>query len=345
MWNQTFRRQLAAIAAFFFLLLLHASAEAVKPISRKGLLDALQIGGLTQSELELFVKQRGVDFKLASREEAELLKAGASQGLLDAVKASYRPPAHASTPASTGKQKNAHPLSKAEIVTLLQVGTPSSRIMELAAQRGIAFQLTPQIASELESAGADSDLIGALNRLHPSETPLTIPRKAPIIQHALVAQASNTPPEAAPAPLPTPPPAPQPAAPAPPPSPKITSLQEVKTIFVDKMPDDLDQYIRAEITKQLKGRLTVTLVRKQADAILTGVAESHTGTGSMITGRYLGLHDTASGSVSVLDATGTKVLWSEEAGDRSLWFGALKRGGPRKVADRLVGKLRRAMAD
>ncbi|MCC6365934.1 MAG: hypothetical protein IT165_20655 [Bryobacterales bacterium] len=344
MWNKTFSRQLAAIAAFFFLLILHASAQAVKPISRKGLLDALQIGGLAQSELESFVKQRGVDFKLASQDEAELRKAGASQGLLDAVKASYRAPAHAPTPASTAKQKNVHPLSKTGIMTLLQVGTPSSRIAELVVQRGIGFQLIPQIASELESAGADSDLIGALNRAHPSETPVAIPRKSPVMQRAFVPTATTAP-EAAPAPPPPPPAAPKPATPAPPPSPKVASLHEVKTIFVDKMPGDLDQYIRAEITKQMKGRLTVTLVRGQADAVLTGVAESRTGTGSMITGRYLGLHDTASGSVSVLDSTGTKVLWSEEAGDRSLWFGALKRGGPRKVAGRLVSKLRRAMAD
>jgi hypothetical protein len=341
MWNQTFRRQLTAIAVFFFLLILHASAQAVKPISKKGLLDALQIGGLTQSELELFVKQRGVDFKLAAQDEAELRKAGASQGLVDAVKAHYRAPVPSSTPASSGKQKNAHPLSKAEIMTLLQVGTPSSRIVDLATQRGIGFQLTPQIASELEGAGADSDLIAALNRMHPSETPVAIPKKSPVMQRALVPQASND----LPVPPPAAPPAPAPTAPAPPPAPKVASLHEVKTIFVDKMPDDLDQYIRAEITKQMKGRLAVTLVRDQADAILTGVAESHTGTGSMITGRYLGLHDTASGSVSVLDSTGTKVLWSEEAGDRSLWFGALKRGGPRKVAGRLVTKLRRAMAD
>ncbi|HSB16064.1 MAG TPA: hypothetical protein VLE22_16530 [Bryobacteraceae bacterium] len=60
-------------------------------------------------------------------------------------------------------------------------------------------------------------------------------------------------------------------------------------------------------------------------------------------GRWLGLHDIASGAVSLADKGGTVVLWSSEAGDRSIWWGALKRGGPRKVADRLVHNLKDAM--
>ena len=51
----------------------------------------------------------------------------------------------------------------------------------------------------------------------------------------------------------------------------------------------------------------------------------------------------ATGSVSLLDKTGTTVLWSSEAGDRSLFWGSMKRGGPRKVADRLISNLKKAM--
>jgi hypothetical protein len=62
-----------------------------------------------------------------------------------------------------------------------------------------------------------------------------------------------------------------------------------------------------------------------------------------ITGRYLGLHDNASAAVSIVDKTGRVVLWSNEAGDRSLFWGVVKRGGQRKVADRLVHKLKDAL--
>ena len=121
------------------------------------------------------------------------------------------------------------------------------------------------------------------------------------------------------------------------------SLRSIRRIYVDKMDNDLDQYIRAEIQKKFGGDLTVVLKPEAADAILAGVSEHQNGTRAAITGRYFGLHDTATGSISLLDKTGTSVLWSSEAGDRSLFFGSMKRGGPRKVADRLISDLRKAM--
>jgi len=121
------------------------------------------------------------------------------------------------------------------------------------------------------------------------------------------------------------------------------SLRSIRRIYVDKMDNDLDQYIRAEIQKKLGGDLTVVLKPEAADAILAGVSEHQNGTRAAITGRYFGLHDTATGSVSLLDKSGTTVLWSSEAGDRSILFGSMKRGGPRKVADRLVSNLKKAM--
>ena len=120
-------------------------------------------------------------------------------------------------------------------------------------------------------------------------------------------------------------------------------LRSVQKVFIEKMDNNLDQYLRAEFSKQFKGKVVVVLDAKDADAILAGVGEEQKGTGAKITGRYLGLHDVATGTVSLLDKEGKVVLWSDEAGDRSLMFGAMRRGGQRKVADRLVGKLKKAM--
>ena len=121
------------------------------------------------------------------------------------------------------------------------------------------------------------------------------------------------------------------------------SLKSIKKIYIEKMDNDLDKYLRAEISKQFKGNVVVVLDAKDADGILAGVDEEQKGTGAKITGRYLGLHDVATGTVSLLDKEGKVILWSDEAGDRSLLFGAMKRGGQRKVADRLIGKLKKAM--
>lgn len=142
-------------------------------------------------------------------------------------------------------------------------------------------------------------------------------------------------------------PAPQPETPAPASDsgtggPSIT-LGMVRKIYIEKMSNNLDQYLRAEISKQLKGRVEVVLDAKEADAVLTGISDEEKGTGAKITGRYLGLHDVATGTISLLDRDRKTILWSDEAGDRSLMFGMVKRGGERKVADRLVGKLKKAL--
>ncbi len=120
-------------------------------------------------------------------------------------------------------------------------------------------------------------------------------------------------------------------------------LKSIHKIFIDKMPNDLDLYLRAEFFKQMKGKVSIVLDEKDADAILSGISEEKKGTGAQITGRYLGLHDNATGSLSMLDKERKAILWADEAGDRSLMFGVMKRGGERKVADRLVSKLKKAM--
>jgi ribosomal protein L31E len=122
-------------------------------------------------------------------------------------------------------------------------------------------------------------------------------------------------------------------------------LRSIKKIFVDKMDNDLDQYIRAEIQKQFKGEIAVVLKPELSDAIMAGVSEHQTSTKAVVTGRYLGLHDTATGSISLLDKSGERVLWSTQAGDRSIWFGSMKAGGPRKVAERLINNFKKAIKD
>ena len=124
---------------------------------------------------------------------------------------------------------------------------------------------------------------------------------------------------------------------------QAADIHSVRKVFIEKMDNNLDQYLRAEFTKQFKGQVSVVLSAADADAILAGVSEEQKGTGAKITGRYLGLHDVATGTISLLDKEGKTVLWSGEAGDRNLWVGPMARGGQRKVADRLVGKLKKAM--
>jgi hypothetical protein len=149
-------------------------------------------------------------------------------------------------------------------------------------------------------------------------------------------------PAVSPAVVPPDPPAVAPVRPA---TPAVTSLKQVRRLFIEPMENDLDQYISAEVVKELQGRITLVLNKESADAILRGVSENRTGVGAAITGRYLGLHDNASGSITLIDRDETVVLWASEAGDRSLMWGVMARGGQRKVADRLVNNLKKALND
>jgi len=315
-------------------LLAIACMAQVKPITKKGLIDALKIGGLTQPEMVQFVKQRGVDFKPSATDELELKSAGASAELLVAVKGSYRQPAQAAAPPATQqaqapasvKGAPTKPLTKTEIVTLLQVGTPSERIVQLARARGIGFRVTPDVAAELQKAGADATLMSALNSAQPNHAPVATPPKGPVMQKALVAENAAPPPAApvAPPAASTPPPSPETSAP-PVPAARILSLKDVKTVFVEAMPNNLDKFLRDEIVKQLSGRMVVTAVKKDADAILTAARATP-----------------GSPAVSLTDPSGSTVLWSEEAEDRNVLFRAIKRGGPGRLADRLIAKLKLA---
>jgi hypothetical protein len=121
----------------------------------------------------------------------------------------------------------------------------------------------------------------------------------------------------------------------------VATVKDVVTIYIAPMANDLDQYLKVELLKKLKSRISIVSAPEEADAIISGTGEWQKGTGAAVTGRVLGLHDTATGAISM--SSGNKLLWASEAGDRSIWWGALKRGGPRKVADRLANNLKDVM--
>jgi hypothetical protein len=106
---------------------------------------------------------------------------------------------------------------------------------------------------------------------------------------------------------------------------QVMTLREVRRIFVEKMPDQLDEYVKSEIDKQLFGRVRLASRRENADAVLQGVTDEDTG------------------SAILTDLKGSVVLWKDEAGDESSLLGITKRGGPKKIAERLVNSLKEKM--
>jgi len=111
-------------------------------------------------------------------------------------------------------------------------------------------------------------------------------------------------------------------------------------IFIEPMENDLDGYIRAEMVKK-KIPLKIVLKREQAHLVMSG--ESATRKGSWHEGWLSMEKDKASGSAMVVDRATGEMLWAAEAGDRSLFWGSFSKGGPRKVASRIVGNLKKVI--
>lgn len=154
----------AATALLFF----HAPvfAQSSKPITREGLVKAVRINGLSTAELIQQVQVRGVSFEMTPDAEAELRAAGARPEVIEAARSHYRAPTVAPiTNASARGRSNVPPgppLSKSEVVTMLQAGTPSARVEQFVDARGVSFQSSAATAREIKAAGGTNSLVGAI---------------------------------------------------------------------------------------------------------------------------------------------------------------------------------------
>jgi len=64
-------------------------------------------------------------------------------------------------------QASHKPLTKDDTLQLLRGDVPSARVAELARQKGIDFQITPEVESDLKQAGATDELLNTLRELAP----------------------------------------------------------------------------------------------------------------------------------------------------------------------------------
>jgi hypothetical protein len=108
-------------------------------------------------------------------------------------------------------------------------------------------------------------------------------------------------------------------------------------IYIGEIPEDVGMYLKAEIVKK---KIPIQIVTKEEDAdyLLQGIAEGDEDR-KWHEGWLTGTRDHTTAAIQIVDKEGNFV-WASEAGDRSAFFGALRRGGPRKVADRLANNLK-----
>ncbi|HEV8483582.1 MAG TPA: hypothetical protein VGV87_08545 [Blastocatellia bacterium] len=167
-------------------------AQAKPPYNKEPLLQVVKLNAISTQEVIQNVEQRGVAFQTTPAIEGEFRQAGARPELIEALRRNYRapaPPPPANTtkpPASTGKPITGvpagPPLSKSEIITMLQAGLPAARVEQFVEVRGVSFAITPDVSREITAAGGNRSLLGAITEKAPgapSAPPVHTPGRAP----------------------------------------------------------------------------------------------------------------------------------------------------------------------
>jgi hypothetical protein len=178
------RVSFVAVAAMCAALLFAgaASTQTKKPITKQGLVNAVKINGLSTRELVAQIERRGVDFEMSANDESDLQSVGARPEIIEAARSNYRPATVAARPNTTSTPPRTNttgpamnipdgpPLSKSEIVTMLQGGIAPTRVEQFVEKRGVTFQVTPEIAREIKAAGGTNALVGAITEKSTTET-------------------------------------------------------------------------------------------------------------------------------------------------------------------------------
>ena len=212
------------------------------------------------------------------------------------------------------------PLQLVGLVSALKLGAPAilPEVAEAVTRRGVAFRSNAQSAQSLREAGATPELLRIVEAAY----------RAPEVSAAPVKPSAIVPEPVA---------APTPTVRA------IHSLRDIRTIFVEQMPGQLDELIRDEIARQLSGRLEVARTRGSADALLTVEVADQKGGAISGAGRLFGMKDKTRITTKVLDRTTRSVVWMQETGDRKAIVGAFQSDTTRRLAARVVKEIKDAV--
>ncbi len=154
-----------------------ALTQTKTPYDKDRLLQVVKLNAISTQEVIQNIEQRGVAFQTTPAIEGEFRQAGARPELIEALRRNYRataPPPPTNTtkpPASTGKPiagvPAGPPLSKSEIITMLQAGLPAARVEQFVEVRGVSFSITPDVSREIMAAGGNRSLLGAITEKAP----------------------------------------------------------------------------------------------------------------------------------------------------------------------------------
>jgi hypothetical protein len=137
------------------------------------LVQALKSGKPAQTELVRQVTENGVPFKLDLESLDQLVQAGASQALIQAIEEPRRQPTESPRSGATGEGSvtvfsgeavsgEEGPVTRAHILVVLQAGGDQALLAGMVTQYGIAFPYTPALGREFQEAGANPALLATI---------------------------------------------------------------------------------------------------------------------------------------------------------------------------------------
>jgi hypothetical protein len=160
-------RFMLTVSIIISIMTLNVFMDGEKPFDKKGILNLVEKPPIFSDETLIErIKERKIDFEVTPAIETELATAGASAQIISACRTNYIPKKITPTPTPTPNTSTTiagdEPLSKNEIVDLLNKKVPSTKIEKAVEERGASFTLDPNSTTELKSLGGTNALIGAI---------------------------------------------------------------------------------------------------------------------------------------------------------------------------------------
>lgn len=137
------------------------------------LVQALKSGKPAQAELVRQVTENGVPFKLDLESLDQLVQAGASQALIQAIEEPRRQPTESPRNSAAGDggvtvfsgeavSGEEGPVTREHILVVLQSGGDQALLAGMVTQYGIGFPYTPALGREFQEAGANPALLATI---------------------------------------------------------------------------------------------------------------------------------------------------------------------------------------
>lgn len=161
--------------------LLNASSSSIfgqqyegSPVTKDGLVKVLRSRQFQSRQVVQRINAKGVDFKLDSSNESELVAAGARPDVIEAVRGNYRQAMVASTatkkPVAGNSSGNNNPVKKDKLLAVLKnKSMTNGAILDVVEKNGVDFQTNSAVEKELSVAGASPALITAVKNAYRSD--------------------------------------------------------------------------------------------------------------------------------------------------------------------------------